>query len=106
MRALAFCAHHADCRQRGSTFSDYGIPAYFRSLMLLTVVAVMCLEGHVLAVENEKITYTMTMSVNNGQLAMHQYRVKEFALKEVRYYSADGLIGTESAERIMHKQKG
>ncbi|MEX0716171.1 MAG: hypothetical protein WD066_06285 [Planctomycetaceae bacterium] len=47
--------------------------------------------------------YDPALSAKNSRIAFAAHRVKKFALKEVRYYAADGsLIKTDQTERVVH----
>jgi len=47
--------------------------------------------------------YSPDISVKNSRIGYGSNKVDWFILKEVRYYSADGLVKTDSTERIVHK---
>jgi len=47
--------------------------------------------------------YSPTVSVAKSRIGYAGHRVKKFALKEVRYYAADGtLLSKDTTERIVH----
>lgn len=49
--------------------------------------------------------YDPAVSVANSRVAYASHRVKRFVLKEVRYYSASGLVSTDSTERVVHEHE-
>lgn len=46
--------------------------------------------------------YSPEVSVQNSYVGYAAHRVKKFALKEVRYYSAGGLVSRDTTERVVH----
>lgn len=50
--------------------------------------------------------YDPAVSVANSRVAYAAHRVRKFALKEIRYYSASGLVSTDSTERVVHEHLG
>lgn len=47
-------------------------------------------------------TYNLNTSLQNSRVGYASHRVRKFARKEVRFYSAQGLVGTNSTEQVVH----
>jgi hypothetical protein len=64
------------------------------------------LKANVAATQSNLTGYSPTVSVAKSRIGYAGHRVKKFALKEVRYYAADGtLLAKDATERIVHQHE-
>ncbi len=47
--------------------------------------------------------YSSATSVANSKVGFAKHRVKKFFLKEVRYYNTNGLVATDTTDRVVHE---
>ncbi len=51
-------------------------------------------------------SYSLNTSVEHSRVGFASHRVKKFVRTQVRYYSIDGLVATDTTERVVHSYNG
>lgn len=71
-----------------STWGDFGRYGWFRTSVATT--------------QTNFVEYSPETSIKNSRVGFARHRVQRFFLKQVRYYSAAGLLATDETERVVH----